>query len=47
MNIKKKVFIIVSVLFIAMMVYFAYDLMSRTTAPWEKKEEIIKKYKVD
>ena len=47
MPVKKKIFLIVSALFIALMLYLAYDIMSRTSAPWEKKKEIIKKDKID
>lgn len=47
MSNRKRLFLILSVLFIGLMLYFAYDIMSRTSAPWEKKEELIKKYKVE
>jgi preprotein translocase subunit SecG len=44
---KKKVFIILGIAFILLMIFFAYDISSKTSAPWEKKKELIKKYKAD
>jgi antibiotic biosynthesis monooxygenase (ABM) superfamily enzyme len=39
MNRSKKIFIIISVLFILLMIYFTVDIFSRTTAPWKKKKK--------
>ncbi|HEY8400702.1 MAG TPA: hypothetical protein VIK89_05535 [Cytophagaceae bacterium] len=46
MKTSKKIFLIVGILFILLMIFLAYDMGSRTTPPWEKKKEILNKYKV-
>lgn len=43
---KKKIFILIALLFILAMAYLAYDMSSRTTSPWKRKKEILDKYKV-
>jgi len=40
MNKSKKIFLIVAFLFILIMLYIAYDISQRTTAPWQKKEQV-------
>ncbi|MDB5257680.1 MAG: hypothetical protein JWM14_2375 [Chitinophagaceae bacterium] len=46
MNRSKKIFVIVAVLFTLVVIAFALDMCSRTTPPWEKKTDSLKKYKV-
>jgi hypothetical protein len=46
MNRSKKIFLIVAVLFTLVVIAFALDMCSRTTPPWEKKKDSLKKYKV-
>jgi hypothetical protein len=43
---SKKIFLIVAVLFTLVVIAFALDMCSRTSPPWEKKKDSIKKYKV-
>jgi hypothetical protein len=43
---KKLIFIIIALVFTLLMVFLAYDMGSRTTAPWNKKKELLEKYKV-
>jgi hypothetical protein len=35
---KKQLFGILSILFVLLMCYFAYDLAKNTTKPWGKKQ---------
>jgi hypothetical protein len=37
---SKKIFLILSALFIALMIYFTIDIFSRTTFPGAKKQQI-------
>jgi len=46
MNRNRKIFIIVSVVFVAIVVFFAIDMARRTTAPWNKKKQIIRAFDV-
>jgi hypothetical protein len=46
MTLSKKIFLIVAVLFTAVVIAFSLDMCSRTTPPWEKKKDSLKKYKV-
>jgi len=46
MNRSKKIFAIVAILFTLVVIAFAVDMCSRTTPPWEKKKDSLKKYKV-
>jgi len=43
---SKKIFVIVAVLFTLVVIAFSLDMCSRTTPPWEKKKDSLKKYKV-
>lgn len=45
MSRPKKIFVAVVVIFILIMLWFAYDVSQKTTAPWnkEKVEEQVKK----
>jgi len=43
---NQKVFRIIFILFTTMMVGFGIYFMMKTTPPWEKRSETIKKYKV-
>lgn len=36
----------IAVAFVLLMIYITYDMASRTTPPWERKKEILEKYKV-
>lgn len=47
MNKQKKIFVIIALLFVAAVIGITVDMMSKTTAPWEKKKEILKKYDKD
>jgi uncharacterized membrane protein len=46
MNKNRKVFIIISIVFIAFFVGVAIDMARRTTAPWNKKKQIIRAFDV-
>ncbi|MBC7451259.1 MAG: hypothetical protein H7259_07195 [Cytophagales bacterium] len=48
MNTKKMILVISFVLFVALMVFFTVDFMSRTTSPWERKKDstFTNKYKI-
>ncbi|HSZ72612.1 MAG TPA: hypothetical protein VK750_08035 [Cytophagaceae bacterium] len=46
MNRQKKIFAIVAVLFTLTVIAFALDMCSRTTPPWERKKDSLKKYKI-
>lgn len=39
-NKSRRIFIIVTVLFIALFAYISYDMSSRTTAPWNKPKQL-------
>jgi hypothetical protein len=43
---KKTIFFIIAILFTLLMILLAYDMGSKTTAPWERKKELLEKYKV-
>jgi antibiotic biosynthesis monooxygenase (ABM) superfamily enzyme len=36
---SKKIFLFISALFILLMIYFTYDIFSKTTAPWKRKKK--------
>ncbi len=36
MNKSKKIFVIVVIIFLLIMAWFAYDVSIKTTAPWNK-----------
>jgi len=36
MNRSKKIFLAVVIVFLLLMAWFAYDVSTRTTAPWNK-----------
>ncbi|WP_428658126.1 hypothetical protein [Runella sp.] len=46
MNKNRKIFIIASIVFIAIVVFFAVDMARRTTAPWNKKKQIVRAFDV-
>ena len=39
-NKSRIIFIVVTVLFIALFAYIPYDMSSRTTAPWNKPKQL-------
>ncbi|MDO1447981.1 hypothetical protein Q0590_17040 [Rhodocytophaga aerolata] len=39
MNRSKKIFLLISAVFILLMIYFTVDIFSRTTAPWKRKKK--------
>jgi hypothetical protein len=39
-NRNRRIFIIVFIVFTAIVILFAIDMASRTTAPWNKKREL-------
>ncbi|MBX9853455.1 MAG: hypothetical protein K2X86_17050 [Cytophagaceae bacterium] len=43
---SKLVFLIIVVVFILTMIGIVVHMNSQTTAPWEKKKELLDKYKV-
>lgn len=46
MNRNRKIFIAVSLIFVAVVIFFAVDMARRTTAPWNKKKQIIRAFEV-
>ena len=40
---QKKVFAVLAVIFIVLVIIVTADMMSKTTAPWNKKKELLKK----
>lgn len=46
MNRNRKIFIIVSIVFVAIVASVAIDMARRTTAPWNKKKQIIRAFEV-
>lgn len=46
MNRNRKIFIIVSIIFVAIFVGIAIDMASRTTAPWNKKKQLVRAFDV-
>ncbi len=36
MNKSKKIFVLAFIIFMLLMLWFAYDVSQRTTAPWQK-----------
>ncbi|MCK8495928.1 hypothetical protein M0L20_28945 [Spirosoma sp. RP8] len=40
MNRNRRIFIIVFITFTAIVIFFAIDMASRTTAPWNKRREV-------
>ncbi|AYQ33325.1 hypothetical protein [Runella sp. SP2] len=46
MNRNRKIFIIVSIVFIAIFIGVAIDMASRTTAPWNKKKQLVRAFDV-
>jgi hypothetical protein len=46
MNRSKKIFVIVAVLFTLVVIAFALDMCSRTSPPWEKRKDSLKKYEL-
>jgi hypothetical protein len=46
MRSKKKLFIIIGVIFTLLIAILAWDMGRRTKTPWERKKEILNKYKV-
>lgn len=43
---SKIIFLLVAAVFTLAMIYLAYNMASQTTPPWEKKKQILEKYKV-
>ncbi|MDF7818451.1 hypothetical protein P1X15_12625 [Runella sp. MFBS21] len=46
MNRNRKIFLFGSLIFVAIVVFVAIDMASRTTAPWNKKKQIIRAFEV-
>lgn len=36
MSKSKRIFLIIALIFLAIVLYMAYDISQRTTAPWDK-----------
>lgn len=43
---SKLIFFIIALLFTLGMIYATYNMFSQTTPRWEKKKEILEKYKI-
>jgi hypothetical protein len=46
MNRNRKIFIIASIIFVAIVAFIAIDMARRTTAPWNKKKQIVRAFDV-
>lgn len=46
MNRNRKIFITISIAFIALFVFVAIDMARRTTAPWNKKKQIVRAFDI-
>ena len=46
MDRKKKLFIIIFLVFTLLIALLAWDMGKRTKTPWERKKELLDKYKV-
>lgn len=46
MNRNRKIFIIVTIVFVAVIALIAVDMARRTTAPWNKKKQIVRAFDV-
>ena len=44
---NRKIFYIVFTIFVSIVILIAIDMGSRTTAPWKRKKETLKKYEID
>jgi hypothetical protein len=44
---NRKIFYVVFTIFVLIVVLIAIDMGSRTTAPWKRKKETLKKYEID
>lgn len=47
MDRNKKILGILAVVFLMIVFAVTYDMMRRTTAPWNKKKELLNKYDKD
>lgn len=46
MNRNRKIFIFASMIFVAIVAFIAIDMACRTTAPWNKKKQIVRAFDV-
>jgi len=46
MNRNRKIFIIASIIFVSIVALIAVDMARRTTAPWNKKKQIVRAFDV-
>lgn len=46
MNRNRKLFIIASIVFVSIVALIAIDMARRTTAPWNKKKQIVRAFDV-
>jgi hypothetical protein len=44
---NRKIFYIVFTIFVLIVILIAVDMGSRTTAPWKRKKDTLKKYEID
>jgi hypothetical protein len=44
---NRKIFYIVFTIFVLIVILIAFDMGSRTTAPWKRKKDTLKKYEID
>ncbi|MEI7585125.1 hypothetical protein [Runella sp.] len=46
MNRNRKIFIIATIVFVSIVALIAIDMARRTTAPWNKKKQIVRAFDV-
>lgn len=46
MNRNRKIFIFASIIFVTIVAFIAIDMARRTTAPWNKKKQIVRAFDV-
>ena len=44
---NRKIFLIVFAVFVLIVIIVAIDMGSRTTAPWKRRKDTMKKYEID
>lgn len=44
---NRKIFYIVFAVFLAIVIFVVVDMASRTTPPWKRRKDTLKKYEID